>query len=138
MKRGRPEVVGDVRPRAGTDQEIGNGEVVTMRRAMERRCAVTLRRIHIDSDRALLQQLAHRFNVSLLDRLDQPQVCRGGHAECGCDGRKTIAGHDALETKLSTTEDAGDAEEHTGHAGLTLRVHRGSQVSSVILPGALT
>ena len=73
MQRRGAEVVGGVRARAGADQQIGDGEVVAMRRPMKRRRAVALRRIHVD---ALLQQRAHRFDVAVLHRLDQPRISR--------------------------------------------------------------
>ena len=85
MKRSDPEIVGDVRARASPDQQIGDREVVAMRRPMERGRAIALRRVHVDSCRPPLQQGAHRFNISVLDGLDEPQIRGRG---CGDRARR--------------------------------------------------
>ena len=74
LERCRAEIVRDVRTCTGSNQDIGHRQVVTMRRPVERRRPVALRRVHVKAGRARLQQLAHRFDVFVFDRLDQPRV----------------------------------------------------------------
>ena len=73
VERGRTQVVGDVRTRTGTDEQIRYGEVIAVRGPMECRRAISLRRVHVD---ALLHEPAHGGHVPDLDRLNQPQVIR--------------------------------------------------------------
>ena len=63
------QVVGDARARPGTDQQVGDGEVVTMRGPMERGRAVALRRVDIDSDVAAFSSARTDVDVLVLDRL---------------------------------------------------------------------
>ena len=50
MQRREAGIVRDVRPRrAGANQQFGNRQIVDVRRPVQRRGAVTLRRVHVDT-----------------------------------------------------------------------------------------
>ena len=75
MQRRKTVVVGNSRPRAGANQQVGDGEIVDMRRPMKRGRAITLRRIHVD---ALLDERSHGRSVLAANRLDQARIGTSG------------------------------------------------------------
>ena len=86
MQRRRAAIVGGARARAGADQQIGDREIVAVRRPVQCGRAVAGRRVDVDWGPSGLQQRAHGLDISAFGRLDQALV--------DCSRRRHARGHE--------------------------------------------